>query len=77
MARLFSNHGDGILEEMDESDRPRKKTNFTSALAMLSLNLEEMILKHAASTGTGVLAPIEKARRKVEPETAAGNMNRN
>ena len=44
MARLFSNHGDGILDEMDESDRPRMKTSFTNALAMLALNLEEMIL---------------------------------
>ena len=49
MARLLSNHGDDILDEMDESDRPRMKTNFTNALAMLALNLEEMILKHAVS----------------------------
>ena len=49
MARLVSNHGDGILDEMDESDRPRMKTNFTNAPAMLALNLEEMILKHAVS----------------------------
>ncbi|MCY4463382.1 MAG: hypothetical protein OXC26_23745 [Albidovulum sp.] len=35
MARLFSNHGDGIQDEMDESDRPRMKTNSANALAML------------------------------------------
>jgi len=31
----------------------------------------------AASAGTVVPAPIEKTRRKVEPETVSGNMNRN
>ncbi|MCY4459981.1 MAG: hypothetical protein OXC26_06210 [Albidovulum sp.] len=49
MARLVSKHGDGILDEMDESDRQRMKTNFTNSLAKLALNFEEMILKHAVS----------------------------
>ena len=54
------------------------KTNFTNALAMLALDLEEMTLPDAASlAGTVVPAPIKKARRKVKPKTIADNMNRN
>ena len=70
MARLVSNHGDGILDEMDESDRPRMKTNFTNALAMLALNLEEMILKHAISLADSVghaAASILAVRARLRP----------
>ena len=49
MTRLFSNRGDSLLDEMKESDRPGMKTNFTNALAMLAVNLEEMVLKHNAA----------------------------
>ncbi len=49
MARLFSNRGDSLLDDMHESDRPKMKTNFSNALAMLAVNLEEMILAHTAA----------------------------
>ena len=70
MARLFSNHIDGILDEMDESDRPRMKTNSANALAMLSLNHEEMILKHAVSLADTVgraAASIVAVRARLRP----------
>ncbi|MCY4460735.1 MAG: hypothetical protein OXC26_10135 [Albidovulum sp.] len=70
MARLFSNHGDGILDEMDESDRSRMKANSANALAMLALDLEEMILKHAVSLADTVgrsAASILAVRAKLRP----------
>ncbi|MCY4459381.1 MAG: hypothetical protein OXC26_03115 [Albidovulum sp.] len=70
MAHLFSNHGDGILDEVDESDRPRMKVNFTNALDMLALILEEMILNHAASLADTVgraAASILAVRTRLRP----------
>ena len=49
MTRLFSNQGDSILDDMGESDRPGMRTNFSNALAMLAINLEEMILAQTAA----------------------------
>ena len=50
MTRLFSNRGDSLLDQVNESaHRPGMKTNFTNALAMLAVNLEEMILKHTVT----------------------------
>ena len=49
MARLFSNQGDSILDDMHEGDLPKRRTNFSNALAMLAINLEEMILAQTAA----------------------------
>ena len=49
MARLFSNQGDSLLDDMHEGDLPKRRTNFSNALAMLAINLEEMILAQTAA----------------------------
>ncbi len=49
MARLFSSQGDSILDDMHEGDLPKRRTNFSNALAMLAVNLEEMILAQTAA----------------------------
>ena len=70
MARLFSNQGDSILDDMYESDRPGMRTNFSSALAMLAINLEEMILAQTAALADTVgrmAASILAVRARLRP----------
>ena len=54
MARLFSSQGDSLLDDMHEGDLPKRRTNFSNALAMLAINLEEMILAQAAALADAV-----------------------
>ncbi len=54
MARLFSSQGDSILDDMHEGDLPKRRTNFSNALAMLAINLEEMILAQTAALADAV-----------------------
>ena len=54
MARLFSNQGDSLLDDMHEGDLPKMRTNFSNALAMLAVNLEEMILAQTAALADAV-----------------------
>ena len=54
MARLFSNRGDGALDDAHEGGLPRMRTNFSNALAMLAGSLEELILAQAAAMAGAV-----------------------
>ena len=54
MARLFTNKGDSVLEDMRRDDLPEKRTNFTHALAMLAAGLEEIILARSAALADAV-----------------------
>ncbi len=71
MARLFTNHGDGLLDDAHEGDRPKMRTNFANALAMRAGNLEEMVLAQAAAladTVGRVAESILKVRSRIRPE---------
>ncbi len=88
MTRLFTNRGDGVLDDAHEGDLPKRRTNFSNALAMLAGSLEEMILGQAAALADAVSrvadsvlaaralfpAPLEKARREVGPQPEAGRV---
>ncbi len=69
MERLFSSQGDSLLDDMHEGDLPKRRTNFppttrsggpcarcmiSNALAMLAVNLEEMILAQTAALADAV-----------------------
>ena len=54
MTRLFTNRGDGVLDDAHEGDLPKMRTNFSNALAMLAGSLEELILAQAASLADAV-----------------------
>lgn len=54
MTRLFTNRGDGVLDDAHEGDLPKMRTNFSNALAMLAGSLEELILTQAASLADAV-----------------------
>ncbi len=70
MARLFTNHGDGLLDDAHEGDRPKMRTNFANALAMRAGSLKEMVLAQAAAladTVGRVAESILKVRSRVRP----------
>ena len=70
MARLFTNHGDGLLDDAHKGDLPKMRTNFANALAMLAGSLEEMVLAQAAAladTVGRVAESILKVRSRIRP----------
>ena len=54
MTRLFTNNADGVLDDAHDDDLPKRRTNFSNALAMLAGSLEELILAQAASLADAV-----------------------
>ena len=70
MARLFTNHGDGLLDDAHEGGLPMMRTNFANALAMLAGSPEEMVLARAAALAdtVGLLAEgVVKVRIRIPP----------
>ena len=70
MARLFTNQGDRLLSEQQDSTRPKMQTNVSHALSMLFGSLEEMLLTQAAAlaeTVDRVAQRILKVRSRLRP----------
>ena len=55
MTRLLSNRGDRLLEELREEGGESQTTNFRNALAMMTANLEELVLARAAALAGAVV----------------------
>ena len=71
MARLFSNRGDGALDDAHEGGLPRMRTNFSNALAMPAGGLKELILAQAAAMAGAVGAMSGNAAPKAASALAS------
>ncbi len=70
MTRLFSNHGDGLLEARREVGKEKMTANFKNALAIMAANLEELVLMRAAAlaeTVTWMAERVLAVRSRLRP----------
>lgn len=70
MTRLLSGHGDSLLADMREEGKERQTVNFSSAVAIVAANIEEMLLAQADAVARAVSRMAEgilRVRSRLRP----------